>query len=149
RRRSLQEQLVQARNVSADMITNLDFPADPTRQLQYRFVSLALQKERPAQLASITTQYNRTYKIVADALSHYNTLNSSTPTTAEGMTAAIAGYQAVQSQIQQATNFLTQISDLSKQVQQQAAAAPDEVDQAKKALAAATSNIERLAAAPD
>ncbi|MDQ3929767.1 MAG: hypothetical protein M3328_11565, partial [Chloroflexota bacterium] len=32
---SLREQLTQARNVAADMITSLDFPADPNEQIQY------------------------------------------------------------------------------------------------------------------
>ena len=146
RRRSLQEQLAQARTVAADMITNLDFPADPHDQIQYRFLALALERERPDQLAQITAQYNQTYNRVADALSRFNALNSSTPTADADITAAVTGYQYVQSEIKDAAAFLAHITDLGKQVEQQTASAPDEVDQAKKALAAATGSLQRLVA---
>jgi hypothetical protein len=43
RKRALSEQLSQARNVTADMITNLDLPADPQEQIQYRFLALGLE----------------------------------------------------------------------------------------------------------
>jgi uncharacterized membrane protein YgcG len=150
RRRALQDQLAQARTVAADMITNLDFPVDPNEQIQYRFLALALQKERPAQLADITAQYKQMYNRVPDALSRFNALNTTTPATEADMAAAISGYQYVQSEIKEAAGFIGHIADLSKQVQGQVTAAPGEVDQAKKALAVATSSIQRLAAAaPD
>src|SRR5206468_6708840 len=59
RRRSLAAQLLQARNVADDMITNLDFPEDPRQQIQYRFVALALENERPKQLEEITARYRQ------------------------------------------------------------------------------------------
>jgi len=150
RKRALQEQFTQARATAADMITNLDFPADPNEQIQYRFLKLALENERPDQLSDLTKQYNQMYGRVTDALARYNSLNGNKPSTEEELSAAIAGYQAVQSEINEASGFLGYLADLSKQVEAQTAGAPGEIDQAKKALAAATGSIERLAAAaPD
>lgn len=150
RHRALQDQLVQARNVTADMITDLDFPANPGEQLQYRFLALALQTERPQQLAQITGQYQAIYKRIADALGQYDLLNKATPTTDEQLTAAIGQYQTVQGTVQEANAFLQKLSELGKQVEVQTAAAPGEVDAAKKAIAAATDELARLAAAaPD
>ncbi|MEO8287136.1 MAG: TPM domain-containing protein [Chloroflexota bacterium] len=150
RRQALQDQLAQARTVAADMITDLDFPADPREQLQYRFLALALSNERPDQLATITSQYNEMYRRVSDALARYNELNKSAPTTEQGIADSIAQYQYVQAEINNASAFLKHIADVSKQVEAQTSAAPGELDQAKKSLAAATSSLERLtAAAPD
>jgi DNA repair exonuclease SbcCD ATPase subunit len=143
----LLEQLAQARTVAADMITDLDVPADPNGQIQYRFVALALGNERPDQLGTLTGQYNEMYGRVSDALARYNALNKVTPTTDADVGNGIAGYQYVQSEIKNADEFLKHIAELSKEVEGQIAAAPEETDQAKKALAAATNNLERLAAA--
>ena len=147
---SLQTQLAQARTVAADMITNLDYPADPREQIQYRFLALALEKERPDQLGTITTQYKQMYARVADALTRYNALNDAKPVAEADLSSAIAGYQAVQAEVNDAAAFLKHLADVSKEVEGQVQAAPGELDQAKKALAAATSSLERLsAAAPD
>ncbi|HYP42243.1 MAG TPA: TPM domain-containing protein, partial [Chloroflexia bacterium] len=150
RKRALQDQLVQARNVAADMITDLDFPADPAEQIQYRFLALALERERPAQLADITKRYKEVYGRVSDALELYNTLNQAKPATEQELTAAITQYQSVQATIQEASAFLQQLAEMSKQVEGQVSAAPGEADAAKKALAAATDSLAQLAAAaPD
>ncbi|HYO50555.1 MAG TPA: TPM domain-containing protein, partial [Chloroflexia bacterium] len=150
RKRALQDQLVQARNVAADMITNLDFPADPTEQIQYRFLALALERERPAQLADVTKRYREVYGRVSDALALYNNLNQGKPATEQELTAAIAQYQSVQATIQEASTFLQQLAEMSRQVEGQVSAAPGETDAAKKALAAATDSLAQLAAAaPD
>ena len=150
RRRALTEQLAQARNVAADMITDLDFPVDPNQQLQYRFLALALEKERPQQLADITTQYGQVYQQVSNALLQFNSLNQGTYNTEQEMTQGLAGYQAVQKAISDAKAFLEWLDGLSKQLSAQKAGAPAEVDQAKKAIAAATDALARLAAAaPD
>jgi uncharacterized membrane protein YgcG len=150
RKRALQDQLVQARNVAADMITDLDFPADPAEQIQYRFLALALERERPAQLADVTKRYKEVYGRVSGALELYNTLNQAKPATEQELTTAIAQYQSVQATIREATAFLQQLADMSKQVEGQVSAAPGETDSAKKALAAATDSLAQLAAAaPD
>ncbi|HYP20618.1 MAG TPA: hypothetical protein VEY08_11135, partial [Chloroflexia bacterium] len=150
RKRALQDQLVQARNVTADMITNLDFPADPAEQIQYRFLALALERERPAQLADVTKRYREVYGRVSDALALYNNLNQGKPATEQELTAAIAQYQSVQAIIQEASTFLQQLAEMSRHVEGQVSAAPGETDAAKKALAAATDSLAQLAAAaPD
>jgi uncharacterized membrane protein YgcG len=150
RKRALQDQLVQARNVTADMITDLDFPADPAEQIQYRFLALALERERPAQLADVTKRYREVYGRVSEALALYNTLNQAKPATEQELTAAIAQYQSVQATIQEASAFLQQLAEMSRQVEGQVSAAPGETDAAKKALAAATDSLAQLAAAaPD
>lgn len=150
RLRALDEQLAQARNVTADMITDLDFPANPQEQLQYRFVALALQNERPDQLAALNTQYAEIYHRVSDALARYNSLNTNTFATEQAKQDAIGQYQYVQGEINNASSFLKHLGDVSREVEKQSAAAPEEIDQGKKALAAATSSLARLAAAaPD
>jgi chromosome segregation ATPase len=150
RKRSLQEQLLQSRNVAADMITGLSFPEDPREQLQYRFLALALANERPDELARITARYNETYKHVADALTSFTALNQAKYTTEQQMADAISGYQQVQANINLASTFLKEIADRSKEVEQQVASAPKEIDDAKKALAAVTNSLQRFAAAaPD
>jgi len=150
RRRSLQDQLVQARNVAADMITDLDFPADPRGQIQYRFLALSLERERPEQLAQITEQYRQQYERVSQALQLYNNLSQSRPATEEQLTAAIAQYQQVQTEVKNAGEFLRRLAEQSRAVEAEIAAAPGETDAAKKAIAAATDEITRLAAAaPD
>jgi hypothetical protein len=150
RRRALREQLVQARNVAADMITDLDFPADPAEQLQYRFLALVLGNERPEELAQLQGRYHEMYGRVSGALARYNAANSAKYTTEEEMTAGIGQYQGIQSEINLAATFLKEMAERSRQVEGQIASAPGEVDEAKKALAAATGSLERLAAAaPD
>jgi uncharacterized membrane protein YgcG len=150
RRKALQEQLAQARNVTADMLTDLSFPADPNEQLEYRFVALTLQNERPQDLEQINADYRSMYNRVAAALEQFNALNQSNPTTEQAMTDAIAQYQQVQSEVQGAQGFLQHIEDYAKQLNEQAGAAPSEVEQAKKALAAANDSAQRFAAAaPD
>ena len=150
RRQSLREQLLQARNVAADMITDLDFPDDPQRQIQYRFLALSLEKERPEQLANITAQYEQIYDRLVPALATFNTLNQSTPATEQELTNAIAGYQQVQSEVRYASGFLEWLAEQGRIVEGQIASAPSEVDAAKKALAAATEELTTLAAAaPD
>ncbi|HUP27777.1 MAG TPA: hypothetical protein VM409_05025, partial [Chloroflexia bacterium] len=146
RRRALQEQLVQARNVTADMITDLDYPVDPSEQIQYRFLALSLEKERPEQLAGITAQYRQIYDKVAAALAEFNTLNESKPATEQELSAAIARYQLVQTEIRNAGGFLQWLADQSRSVEAQVTSAPGDIDAAKKALAAATEQISRLAA---
>ncbi len=150
RRRTLQEQLTQARNVAADMITNLDFPPDPHDQIQYKFLALALENERPQQLAQITTVYHQIYQRLSDALALFNSLNQTPHTDEANINAAIAQYQPVQSEVKAADAFLRRLADLGKSVEGQASAAPGETDAAKKAIAAATDALRRLAAAaPD
>ncbi len=150
RRRVLQDQLVQARNVTADMITNLDFPVDPNEQITYRFLALTLERERPQQLAEIRAQYDAMYDRVAEALARYDTANKGTYTTEQEMTSAIAQYQGIQTEIKAASEFLQGLGDQSRQLEEQTRAAPGEVDAAKKALAAAADEIQKLAAAaPD
>jgi hypothetical protein len=148
--RSLREQLAQARNVAADMITSLDFPADPNEQIQYRFLALALGRERPEQLAQLTKQYRTIYGSLSDALARYNQLNERTFNTEQELTQGIAEYQWVQSTFKNAGDFLQHLSAVSEEVEGQTAAALGEVDAAKKAIAAATDELVRLAAAaPD
>jgi uncharacterized membrane protein YgcG len=150
RKRSLEEQLLQSRNVAADMITGLSFPEDPHEQLQYRFLALALADEHPDELAQITARYNETYRHVADALTNFTALNQAKYTTEQQMADAISGYQQVQANINVASTFLKEIADRSKEVEKQVASAPGEVDNAKKALAAVTNSLQRFtAAAPD
>jgi uncharacterized membrane protein YgcG len=150
RRQALQEQLVQARNVTADMLTDLHFPADPNEQLEYRFVALTLRDERPEELARIDGDYRTMYERVAGALEQFNALNESKPTTEPAMTDAIAQYQRVQADVNAATGFLKHIEDYAQRLGEQAGAAPGEVEQAKKALAAAIASAQRFAAAaPD
>jgi uncharacterized membrane protein YgcG len=150
RRQALQGQLLQARNVAADMITDLDLPADPNEQLQFRFLALTLENKRPEELARITDDYEQRYRSVSEALARYNTLNEGRYTTEEEMTQAIAGYQGVQNTIRNANAYLEYLSDYSSQIEARAAAAPGEADAAKKAIAAATDELARLsAAAPD
>ena len=150
RRQALQEQLVQARNVTADMLTDLHFPADPNEQLEYRFVALTLRDERPEELARIDADYRTMYTRVAGALERFNALNESKPATEQQMTDAIAQYQQVQSDVSAATGFLKHIEEYAQRLGEQAGAAPGEVEQAKKALAAATASVQRFAAAaPD
>ena len=150
RRRALQEQLVQARNVAADMITDLDFPADPAEQLQYRFLALVLGNERPEELAQLQGRYREMYDRVSGALARYNAANGAKYTTEEEITAGIGQYQGIQSEINLAATFLKEMAERSRQVEGQIASAPGEVEEAKKALAAATGSLERLAAAaPD
>ncbi|MGA7732564.1 MAG: hypothetical protein WCD37_14990, partial [Chloroflexia bacterium] len=149
RRRALEEQLVQARNVAADMITDLDFPADPAEQLQYRFLALVLGNERPEELAQLQGRYREMYDRVSGALARYNAANSAKHTTEEEITAGIGQYQGIQSEINLAATFLKEMAERSRQVEGQIASAPGEVEEAKKALAAATGSLERLAAAPD
>jgi uncharacterized membrane protein YgcG len=150
RRRVLQEQLTQARNVTADMITDLDFPVDPSEQLTYRFLALALERERPQQLSEVRAQYDAIYDRVSAALARYDATNKGTYSTEEEMTSAISQYQGVQSEIKHASEFLQKLADLGRQVEEQIRAAPGEVDAAKKALAAAAEATQKLAAAaPD
>jgi hypothetical protein len=150
RRRSLQDQLVQARNVAADLITDLDFPADPRGQIQYRFLVLSLESERPEQLTQITEQYRQQYERVSQALQLYNNLSQGRPATEEQLTAAIAQYQQVQTEVKNAGEFLRWLAEQSRAVEAEISAAPGETDAAKKAIAAATDEITRLAAAaPD
>ncbi len=150
RKRTLQDQLLQARNVAADMITDLDFPADPNEQLQYRFLALALGNERPDELAKLQASYHAMYDRVSAALANYNAANEAKYTTEEELTAGIAQYQSVQTEINAAATFLKEIAERSRQVENQVATAPGEVEEAKKALAAVTNSLERLAAAaPD
>jgi hypothetical protein len=150
RMRSLREQLTQARNVAADMITSLDFPADPNEQIQYRFLALALSRERPEQLAQLTAQYNTIYASLKDALTRYDALNERTYNTEQELTQGIAEYQWVQETYKNGGDFLQHLADVGKEVEGQIAAAPGEVDAAKKAIAAATDDLSRLAAAaPD
>jgi uncharacterized membrane protein YgcG len=150
RRRVLQDQLVQARNVTADMITNLEFPVDPNEQITYRFLALTLERERPQQLAEIRAKYDSMYDRVAEALARYDAANKGTYTTEQEMTSAIAQYQGVQMEIKAASEFLQGLADQSEQLEEQTRAAPGEVDAAKKALAAAADEIQKLAAAaPD
>ncbi len=150
KRRTLQEQLLQARNVTADMITNLDFPPDPKEQIQYKFIALALQNERPQQLAQINSQYREVYNRLANALTIFNNLNSTPHNSDQEITSAIAQYQQVQSEVKGAEAFLKYLSDTSNQLEVQVSAAPEETDAAKKDMAAATDALSRLAAAaPD
>jgi uncharacterized membrane protein YgcG len=150
RRRALQAQLAQARSVAADMITDLDFPPNPEEQLQYRFLALSLGQERPDQLADITRQYRQMYDRVAHALALYNDLGQRQFTTEEELSWAIAQYQTVQNEVRAASDFLKQLDELGRQVEAQIAAAPHEVDAAKKAIAAANDQLTALAAAaPD
>lgn len=150
RRRALQEQLVQARNVAADMITDLEFPADPAEQLQFRFLALALGNERQEELAQLQAHYREMYNRVSAALARYNAANEARYATEEELTAGIAQYQTVQSEINAAATFLKDVAERSRQVEGQIASAPGEVGEAKKALAAVTASVERLAAAlPD
>jgi hypothetical protein len=148
--RTLREQLAQARNVAADMITSLDFPADPNEQIQYRFLALALGRERPQQLAQLTAQYRTIYTSMSDALARFDLLNERTFNTEEALTQGIAEYQWVQATYKNAGDFLQHLSTAGKEVEGQMAAAPGEIDAAKKAIAAATDELARLAAAaPD
>jgi uncharacterized membrane protein YgcG len=148
--RTLREQLAQARNVAADMITSLDFPADPNEQIQYRFLALALGRERPQQLAQLTSQYKTIYASMSDALARFDLLNERTFNTEEELTQGIAEYQWVQATYKNAGDFLQHLSTAGKEVEGQMAAAPGEIDTAKKAIAAATDELARLAAAaPD
>src|SRR5688500_11059045 len=147
RREALREQLLQARNVAADMITDLDYPDDPNRQIQYRFLALALQDERPQQLAEITAQYEQIYDRLVPALATYNRLNLANPTTEQELTSAIAEYQHVQSEVRYASGFLAWLAEQSRSVEEQIASAPTDADAAKKALAAATEDLTRVAAA--
>ena len=150
RRRVLQDQLVQARNVTADMITNLDLPVDPNEQITYRFLALALERERPQQLADLRKQYQGVYDRMEAALARYEATNNGTYTTEKEMTDAISQYQWVQSEVKSASDFLDKLAFLSKQVEEQSRAAPGEAEAAKKALAAAADAIKKLAAAaPD
>lgn len=145
--RTLREQLVQARNVAADMITSLDFPADPGEQIQYRFLALALGRERPEQLAQLTAQYRTIYGSLGEALARYNQLNERAFNSEQELTQGIADYQWVQATFKNAGDFLQHLSGVGKGVEGQMAAAPGEVDAAKKAIAAATDELARLAAA--
>lgn len=148
--RTLREQLAQARNVAADMITSLDFPAEPNEQIQYRFLALALGRERPQQLAQLTAQYKMIYASMSDALARFDLLNERTFNTEEELTQGIAEYQWVQATYKNAGDFLQHLSTAGKEVEGQMAAAPGEIDAAKKAIAAATDELARLAAAaPD
>lgn len=148
--RTLREQLLQARNVAADMITNLDFPADPNEQIQYRFLALALANERPQQLANVTGQYKAIYARLSDALARYNVLNGRQFTTEQDLAWGIAEYQQVQATVKEASDFLLKLAEQSKSVETQVNAAPGETEAAKKAIAAATDELARLAAAaPD
>lgn len=150
RRQALQGQLLQARNVAADMITDLDYPSDPGEQIQYRFLALALGNERPKQLADITAQYEQIYDRLTEALATYNRLNQSTLSTEQELADGIAQYQKVQSEVRYANGFLEWLAEQSRIVEGQVAAAPTEVDAAKKALAAATEELAQVAAAaPD
>lgn len=150
RLRTLREQLLQARNVAADMITNLEFPGDPNEQIQYRFLALALANERPQQLANITGQYKALYARLSDALARYNALNERQPNTEQELTTGIAEYQQVQATVKEASDFLQKLDEMGKGVQTQVNSAPGEADSAKKAIAAATDELARLAAAaPD
>ncbi|HEX8600972.1 MAG TPA: hypothetical protein VF952_20930 [Chloroflexia bacterium] len=148
--RSLREQLAQARNVAADMITSLDFPADPNEQIQYRFLALALGRERPEQLAQLTTQYRTIYASLSEAITRFDQLNERPYNTEQELTQGIAEYQWVQATFKNAGDFLQHLSGIGKEVEGQMTAAPGEVDAAKKAIAAATDELSRLAAAaPD
>jgi chromosome segregation ATPase len=147
RRRALQEQLLQARNVTADMITDLDFPVDPREQIQYRFLALALEHERPDELAEVDTRYRAMYDRVSTALSRYNVLNSTKFTTEDQMKAGIGEYQTIQTEIKAARDFLAELDERGKQINTTISTAPGEVDAAKKALAAASEAIAKLAAA--
>lgn len=150
RKQALREQLTQARNVAADMITDLEFPADPAEQLQYRFLALALGNERPEELSQLRARYGEMYQRVSGALARYDAVNQAKYTTDEELTSGIAQYQGIQNDINAAATFLKEIAERSRQVEGQIASAPAEVDEAKKALAAATNSVERLAAAtPD
>ncbi len=150
RRRALQAQLVQARNVAADMITGLDFPPNPEEQLQYRFLALSLGQERADQLAEITRQYRQLYDRLSHALALYNDLGQRRFTTEEELSWAIAQYQFVQNEVRAASDFLQQLDALGRQIEAQIASAPHEVDAAKKAIAAANDQLTALAAAaPD
>lgn len=150
RLRTLQEQLAQAKSVAADMLTNLDFPADPNSQIQYRFLALALSTERPQELQQITSQYHAVYTKLADALARFNTISERQITTEPDITQAIAEYQYIQGIAKEATDFIQRMDEQGKAVQGQATAAPGEIDAAKKAIAAATDELARLAAAaPD
>lgn len=147
RRRVLGDQLAQARNVAADMITDLDFPADPQQQIQYRFLDLALASERPQQLAAITGRYEQVYQQVSNAETQFSSLNQATYNTEQELMQGIAGYQGVQKAISDARAFLDWLDQTGKQLSAQRAGAPGEADQAKKAIAAATDALARLAAA--
>lgn len=150
RRKALREQLWQARNVTADMITDLDFPPDPGEQIGYRFLALSLETERPERLAEITAQYRVMYGRVGQALALYNSLNEGTYTTEAQMQAALSQHQQVQADVQSAQAFLQNLTEISKQVEKDVAAAPGESEAAKKAVAAATEELAKLAAAaPD
>lgn len=150
RLRALREQMLQARNVAADMITNLEFPADPNEQIQYRFLALALAKERPQQLANITGQYKAIYSRLADALARYNVLNERQFTTEQDLTIGIAEYGQVQATVKEASDYLQTLAQTGKSVETQVNAAPGEADSAKKAIAAATNELAQFAAAaPD
>lgn len=150
RLRALREQMLQARNVAADMITNLEFPADPNEQIQYRFLALALAKERPQQLANITGQYKAIYLRLADALARYNVLNERQFTTEQELTAGVAEYGQVQATVKEASDYIQTLAQTGKSVETQVNAAPGEADSAKKAIAAATNELAQFAAAaPD
>lgn len=147
---TLREQLAQSRNVAADMITSLDFPADPNEQIQYRFLALGLSRERPEQLAQLTQQYNTIYDSLEEALTRYNSLNERTYNTEQDLTQGIGEYQWVQATYKNAGDFLQNLASVGKEVEGQRAAAPGEIEAAKKAIAAATDELARLAAAaPD
>lgn len=148
--RALREQLAQARHVAADMITGLDFPADPNEQIQYRFLALALGRERPEQLDQLTKQYRTIYASLSDALARYDALNKRTFDTEEELAKGIAEYQWVQSTFKNGADFLQHLAAVGEEVEGQIAAAPGEIDAAKKAIAAATDELAKLAAAaPD
>jgi uncharacterized membrane protein YgcG len=154
RTRALRDQLGQARNVASDMLTSLDFPENPEEQIQYRFLELALEKERPEQLAQIRAEYDTRHNRLEEALGLYNKLEKEREqnvyTNDQQLMAAIAQYQDVQAAAQESSAFLQRLADLGREVEGQATAAPGEVDAAKKALAAATDALTRLAAAaPD
>lgn len=150
RLRLLSEQLSQARDTAAGMITSLDFPADPSEQIQYRFLALALAQERPKQLADLTAEYGAVHTRLAEALSRFDEVSSKQHTTELELTAAVAEYQWVQGRVKEAQDFLQRLSELGKSVEGEVQSAPGEVDAAKKAVAAVSDATARLAAAaPD
>jgi hypothetical protein len=150
RKRALSEQLTQARHVTADMITDLDFPVDPREQIQFRFLALALEHERPEELAQVEQQYNQMRQRVAKALDRYDDINVAALKTEDEMKRGISDYQGIQTEIKAAQDFINGLAERGRELDAQISAAPGEVDQAKKALAAASDAVAKLAAAaPD
>jgi hypothetical protein len=98
------------RDATNEMISDLEFPADPEDSIQYKFLRMELEHNHPELLAEITSKYHEAYKCLSNALDTYSGIAEQHPTTDEQMDDLVDRFKDVQQAAKEASDFLQQLT---------------------------------------